>query len=87
MARYRVLRWRDIPAQVRAQDERGRVTRPLPDRFQQEIDRVAMRDGLAGTDDYLAGWEWSRDVERAGSAEEVATAVVDELVAEWRPVG
>jgi len=85
MARYRVLRWRGIPAQVRAQDESGRVTLPLPDWFQQEIDRVAMRDGLAGTDDYLAGWEWSPDADRAGSAAHAAEAVVAELVAEWKP--
>lgn len=87
MARYRVLRWRGIPAQVRAQDGSGRITLPLPDWFQQEIDRVAMREGLAATDDYLAGWEWSEDAELPGSAAEVGTAVVDQLVANWRTDG
>lgn len=85
MARYRVLSWREIPASVRAQDDGGRrVTLPLPDWFQQEIDRVAMRDGLAGSDVYLEQWSWSADVERPGQADEVAAAVVAELVAQWR---
>lgn len=84
MATYRVLSWRGIPAQVRVRDEAGRrVSRPLPERFQQEIDRVAMRDGLADGDAYLAEWAWSDDTERPGSSEEVAAAVVEELVATW----
>jgi hypothetical protein len=81
MARYRVLSWRGIPAQVRAQDQAGRVTLAMPDGFQQEIDRIAMRDGLADSDAYLEGWAWSSDVERPGSAAEVAATVVDELIA------
>jgi hypothetical protein len=81
MARYRVLSWRGIPAQVRAQDEDGRVTVAMPDRFQQEIDRIAMRHGLADSDAYLEGWTWSSDLERPGSAADVAAMVVDELIA------
>jgi hypothetical protein len=34
--------------------ESGRpLSRQMPDRFQAEIDRIAMEQGLAGTDDYL----------------------------------
>jgi hypothetical protein len=85
MARYRILSWRGIPAQVKAFPETGRpVSALLPDWFQQEIDRVAMRDGLAGSDAYLEQWEWSADEERPGSADEVAAAVAAELDATWR---
>ncbi len=42
-----------------------------------------MREGLAGTDDYLAAFEWSNESERPGSADEVANAVVVELAARW----
>ena len=48
MARYRILAWQDIPTQVQAGDGSGRVSRHLPDWFMQEVDRVAMRDGLTG---------------------------------------
>jgi hypothetical protein len=84
VTRYRILAWRGIPAQVKVYREDGRaVSVPLSDWFVQEIDRVAMRDGLIGSDEYLEQWKWSEDLEREGSAEEVAAALVAELEAEW----
>ena len=61
-------------------------TGPSADWFMQEIDRVAMRDGLIGSDEYLERWSWSADHERSGSAEEVAADLVREIEAEWNPV-
>ena len=82
MARYRVLAWRDIPTQVRVTDESGaRVDRAMPRWFMQEISRITMREGLAGTDDYLAAFAWSAEVEREGPPDQVADAVVAELAA------
>ena len=84
MARYRVLRWREIPAQVKVWDDAGRrVSRPLPERFQQEIDRVAMREGAHSSDAYLEEWAWSSEEEQPGAAEEVADHLVTEIAAEW----
>jgi hypothetical protein len=82
MARVRVLRWRGIPAQVKATDESGATaSRPMPPRFQQEIDRIAMREGLVETDAYLDAWEWSPEEIRDGAAADVAEAMVEELSA------
>jgi hypothetical protein len=82
MARYRVLSWRDVPTQVEATDASGvRVKRPMARWFMQEISRITMREGLEGTDTYLAEFEWSDEVERDGTAEEVADAVVVEQAA------
>ncbi len=87
MTRYRVLCWREIPMQVKVfEDDRRPVSRPLPAWFTEHVDRVAMRDGLVGSDDYLGQLNWSEDVERDGGAEEVADAVLAELEAEWAPV-
>jgi hypothetical protein len=84
LARYRILAWKDIPAQVQATDDTGaKANRKLPAWFGAEIDRVAMREGLAGTDDYLDKFEWSDETERAGSAEEVVDAVLAELLEAW----
>lgn len=84
MARYRVMTWKGIPAQVKADDDAGgRVSRELPGWFAQEIDRVAMKEGLAGSDAYLELWSWSRPQVREGSAEDVVDAVIRELCAEW----
>ena len=88
MAIYQVLYWKDIPAQVKvfAQGRRP-VSRPLPSYFQEEIDRVAMEEGLAGTDDYLNQWQWSAKQERPGSTEEVLDALVSELEQQWSGIG
>jgi hypothetical protein len=84
MARYRVLAWRDIPTQLRVTDETGaRADRVMPRWFMQEISRITMREGLAGTDDYLAAFEWSPEAEREGTADEVADTLVAELAAAW----
>ncbi len=60
MAQLSVIYWRDIPAQVVAESGRGRKREQakieLHRRFALAIDEAAMRDGAAGTDDYLAQW-------------------------------
>jgi len=84
VTRYRILSWRGIPAQVKVYRDNGRaLSVPLSDWFMQEIDRVAMTEGIVGTDEYLEQWQWSDDLERPGTAEEVGAALVAELEAEW----
>jgi Virulence factor len=75
----RVLYWQEIPSLIRVTaDDGAQLSRQLPDWFQQEIDRVAMEQGLVGSDAYLEQWAW-RDAEpRAGTP----TAVLDALEAE-----
>ena len=84
MARYRVLAWREIPTQLEVTDATGAVVkRPMPRWFMQEISRITMREGLAGTDDYLEEFAWSAPLERDGTADEVADAVNAQLCARW----
>jgi len=59
MAELTVVYWRDIPAQVIVKAGRRQARRQLDDRFQEAIDRAAMRAGLHGTDDYLGEWRRS----------------------------
>jgi hypothetical protein len=79
MATLQILDWKDIPSVVQASDDAGAVKVQLSDRFQMLIDAVAMRLGLAGTDEYLEQWEHGDEEERPGAAREVAEAVVAEL--------
>ena len=80
MAIYQVLYWKDIPAQVRVLGEGGRArSRPMPERFQQEIDARAMQEGLLGTDEYLQHWQWSEKRERDLPVEELLDTIVREL--------
>lgn len=80
MARFQILSWQDIPSVVKAFGDDGTpVTRQLADRFQTEIDDEAMRQGLAGSDDYLEQWAWGEKQERPGTPDEVLDALVAEL--------
>ncbi len=84
MARYKVLAWRAIPTQIHVTDDTGAVVkRPMPKWFMQEVSRVTMREGLAGTDDYLEAFAWTAPLERAGTATEVAEAISAELCAKF----
>ncbi|HUI56828.1 MAG TPA: virulence factor [Bryobacteraceae bacterium] len=55
------------------------MTVPMPAKFLERIDQLAMQRGMHQGDDYLAQWRWSDEEERAGSAQEVAEAVRAEL--------
>ena len=81
LTEYQILYWRDLPAQVRVYQNGRPRSHKLPDRFQEEIDRVAMVEGLANTDAYLEQWAWSEKMTRSGNPTEVAEEVVRELVA------
>ena len=81
MATYRVLYWQEIPSQVKAEDDVDEVNLPLPPKFTERIDQLAVERGLQGTDDYLNQWNWSEEEHREGSAQEVAEAVRAELEA------
>ena len=84
MATVKVMYWRDIPCSVRAeQGRRNRVTRKLPDIYMSVIDAVAMKDGLVDADDYQAAFRWGESEDREGSPEEVADAVVEEVLAKY----
>ena len=48
--------WRDIPAQVIVGKGRSGAKMPLPERFEQAIDRAAMKVGAKDDDAYLAGF-------------------------------
>lgn len=82
---YEILAWHGIPTGVRATDEEGQVVEHLPPRFQVAVDALSMKTGLTEYEEYLAGWEYSDPVERQGSAEEVAKAVAEEIVASYTP--
>ena len=83
MATYHVVYWREIPSMVQARDGNRTVRVGLSQRFQELIDAVAMRDGLASTDQYLLQWRNGPRTELPGSPEEVAHSVAESLEAEY----
>ena len=59
MAHLSVISWRAIPAQVIVKRGRETAKVQLSARFQEAIDRAAMRAGKGSSGAYLADWERS----------------------------
>jgi hypothetical protein len=83
MAQITVVYWRDIPAQVIVKQGRTAAKRQLPERFEQAIDRCAMKVGASDADAYMAEWRRGEPAPVEGDPEEVATAEADRLDAEF----
>jgi hypothetical protein len=88
MPEVTIVYWRDIPAQVIVggagrRGARGGVRAPLPDRFEQAIDRCAMKIGARDDDAYLAEWRKAAPYEVDGPADAVAAAEAARLDAEY----
>jgi hypothetical protein len=52
-----LISWRDIPAQVVVKRGREAAKVQLSQRFQEAVDRAAMRAGKGSSDAYLADWQ------------------------------
>ena len=83
MADVTVVYWRDIPAQVIVGKGRRATKVQLSERFEQAIDRAAMKSGAAGTDDYLADWRKAAPYTLDGSDGDVAAAEAARLETEY----
>ena len=69
--------WRDIPSQLILQRGRQREKVMLGARFQEAIDRAAMRAGKGSSDAYLS--EWRRETSRCDADGELQQIAVREL--------
>jgi hypothetical protein len=78
-----IVYWRDIPAQVIVGKGRRAAKVQLPERFEQAIDRAAMKDGAAGSDDYLAGFRKADPYPLDGDQADIAAAEASRLDAEY----
>ncbi len=83
MAQLIVVNWRDIPAQVIVKAGRKTARRQLTDRFQQAIDRSAMRAKLSDTDSYLEQWRRAEPLDCGDDLEAEAAAAAARLEADY----
>jgi hypothetical protein len=79
MAKLIVISWRDIPSQVVVKAGRDAHKIQLSHRFQEAIDRAAMRAGKASSDAYLADWTRSAPESITGDLQVAAQSVADGL--------
>ena len=73
MAKITIVYWRDIPAQIIAEQGRGRNRKQfkieLGKKFIVSIDSAAMKSGAEGSDDYLSDWRRSAPEEISDNLE------------------
>ena len=83
MAEYKVLYWKDIPAQVKVYEGKRSISARMPDRFQEEIDQIAMEEGLEQSGAYLDEWQWTEKLDRPGDAQSVLNDLLRELESDY----
>jgi len=79
MARYRIMYWKHIPQSFTVEGEGRTIKKQLSQKIQNAIDAYAMAEGATSTSDYAAQYKRGDWVERVGSPEDVAEAVLTEL--------
>ena len=90
MASLSIISWRDIPAQVVVRRGRETAKVQLSARFQEAIDRAAMRAGRGSSDAYIADWRRSESrpcgddiqAEAAAEAARIEASFSDEQLEE-----
>lgn len=86
MSKVTVLCWQEIPSVVEVKDDSGTEKIQLSTKFQELIDLIAMRRGLAGTDEYLMEWRKEAQAEREGDAKSVAESVAAEIEGNYEQI-
>lgn len=82
MVKVVIIYWRDIPSQVTVQEGRKRAKKLLPARFQEAIDRAAMRAKKIDSDAYLE--DWRRETTRKeGDINELVEIIANQIETEF----
>ena len=79
MARYRIMYWKHIPQSFIVEGDGQKVKKQLSQKIQNAIDAYAMAAGLTSTSDYAREYKRGDWIERDGSPDEVASALLSEL--------
>lgn len=82
MTRYRITYWKNIPQSFIVEGEGRTLRKQLSQKVQDKIDAVAMVEGLTSSSDYAAQYKRGDWMERDGSPEEVADALLAQLEAD-----
>ncbi|MGH1465434.1 MAG: virulence factor [Cognatishimia sp.] len=78
-----IVFWRDIPAQVIVGKGRRGAKKQLAERFEQAIDRAAMKVGSSDADAYLAEWRKADPYVVDGDPAEIVAAEAERLELEY----
>lgn len=82
MTRYRIIYWKHIPQSFTVEGDGRTIKKQLSQKVQDKIDGLAMAEGLTSTSEYAAQYKRGDWIERDGSPEEIAEALLSQLEAE-----
>jgi len=82
MAKYRVMYWKDIPQSFTVEGDGKKVKKELSQKVQNKIDAYAMAIGATSTSDYAKEYKRGQWIEREGTPDDIAEALLAELEAE-----
>ena len=83
MPEVTIVYWRDIPAQIIVGKGRSGSKVKLTERFEQAIDRCAMKIGAKDADAYLAEWRKAAPFTAEGEPDAVAAAEAARIEADY----
>ena len=86
MAKYRIFYWKHIPSSITVEGDGKTIKKQLSQKIQNAIDAYAMAVGLTNSDDYTAQYKRGAWIERDGSPDEVAEALLSELETEFAKI-
>jgi len=86
MTRYRIFYWKHIPSSITVEGYGRTVKKQLSQKIQNAIDAYAMAAGITSSEDYSAQYKRGGWIERDGSPEEVAEALLSELETEFEKI-
>ena len=86
MAKYRIMYWKHIPQSFTVEGDGRTVKQQLSQKIQNAIDAYAMAVGATSTTDYAREFKRGPWIERGGTPEEVAAALLSELEIEFAKI-
>ena len=86
MAKYRITYWKHIPTSFMVEGDGRTIKKQLSQKIQNAIDAYAMATGLTSTEEYAKQYKRGDWVEREGTPEEVAEALLSELEAQFAKI-
>lgn len=86
MAKYRITYWRHIPQSFIVEGDGRRVKKQLSQKIQNAIDSFAMAVGATSSAAYAREYKHGEWLEREGTPEDVAEALLTELEAQFAKI-
>ena len=83
MAKYRIMYGKHIPQSITVEGDGRTIKKQLSQKIQDKIDAYAMAVGATSATDYAREYKRGEWIERDGSPEEVAEALLSTLEAEF----